>query len=216
VSPAALAAILVLAGAPPAPAPADNAAPLPPPVWIEATIRPARPRLNVAVGAGVSWDGSGFTPGRIERVPAMFATGGVGDDWPVGVELSVFASTAVGRFRASTDAPVDRLAISLVGVPRPLAWKIADDDPRYAARVLRLIGLELGPGLERDSTTMKAGSRWGLHTGVRVELPIGRPGGSELRLRLAARYMVGLYTPRIAMTDVGNSFESFAAIVSSF
>jgi hypothetical protein len=198
------------------PPPPPSAAPSPTPFYVEAPARPARPRLNAAVGAGFTWDGSGFPDGRIERVPAMFATGGFGDDWHVGGELSVFASTAVGRFRGASEAPVDRLAISVVGVLRPLSWKLAADDTRYAARLLRQIGVEAGPGVERDSTTQKAGSRWGLHTGLRLELPLGRPGPTELRIRLAARYMIGFYTPRVAMTDVGNSFESFAALVSSF
>lgn len=211
---AAILAALLFEGAARAQAPADGL--LPPPAWIEAPARPPRPRLNVAVGAGFSWDGSGFSPSRTERIPAMFATGGVGDDWLVGVELSVFASTAAGRFRASSDAPVDRLALSLVGVVRPLAWKIAADDTRYAARFLRMFGLEVGPGLERDSATTRSGSRFGVHTGLRFEIPIGRPGPTELRLRLAARYMIGLYKPTVAMTEVGDSFESFAAIVSSF
>jgi hypothetical protein len=50
-----------------------------------------------------------------------------------------------------------------------------------------------------------------------LEIPLGRPGGaSELRLRAAARYMIGLYTPHVGMTEVGNSFEAYGAIVSSF
>jgi hypothetical protein len=210
-------AVLLAASAAQAQTATDTPAPLPPPAWLEAPARPARPRLSVAIGAGMCFDGSGFTPERVEAVPAMFATGGVGADWPVGVELAAFASTAVGRFHGAFDAPVDRLAIALVSVVRPLSWKVALDDTRYAARVLRAFAVEVGPGLERDATTTKAGSRYGIQTGVRFEIPFGRPGGgNELRLRLAARYMIGLYTPRIAMTDVGDSLETYGAIVSVF
>jgi hypothetical protein len=198
------------------PAGAQELAPLPPPARLEAPAAPPRPRLNAAIGAGVSFDDSGFSPSRYQAVPAMFATGGVGADWPVGGELSIFASSAVGRFR-SPDMPVDRLAIALVGVVRPLAWKIAVDDSRFAARLLRASGVELGPGLERDGTTLRSGSRFGLHAGLRLEIPLARAGQrTELRVRLAARYLRGFYTPRVAMTDVGDSIETYAAIVSVF
>src|SRR5207302_1613235 len=84
---------------------ADMSPPLPPTVDVAPVVVAPRPRFDVAVGAGVSFDASGFSPARTEWVPAMFATGGVGADWPVGAELALFASTAVGRFRAP-DAPI--------------------------------------------------------------------------------------------------------------
>ena len=118
-----------------------------------------RPRMSAAVGAGVSFDDAGLA--RTEAIPSFFATGGVGVDWRVGFELQAFASSAQGRFDGT---PIDRLALDAVGVARPFAWKVALDDRRYAARVLRAAGLELGLGLERDGTTTNAGSRWGLHT----------------------------------------------------
>ena len=173
-----------------------------------------RPRLTAAIGMGASFDGTGLP--KTEMIPGFFATGGVGADWRVGIELAAFSSSAQGRF-APTTTPVDRLALAVVGVVRPGAWKLAVDDPRYGARVLRASGLELGLGLERDGTTLRAGSRYGVHLGARLELPLGLPGyGSDLRLRLAVRRMQGLYTPRVGDTDVRDSVEVFAAVVTVF
>ncbi len=171
-----------------------------------------RPRMSAAVGAGVSFDDAGLA--RTEAIPSFFATGGVGVDWRVGFELQAFASSAQGRFDGT---PIDRLALDAVGVARPFAWKLALDDRRYGARVLRAVGLELGLGLERDGTTTNAGSRWGLHTGARVELPLALPGyASELRLRLAVRRLWGFYAPIVQTVDVGDSLELYAALVTVF
>jgi hypothetical protein len=175
---------------------------------------PTRPRMTAALGMGASFDATGLP--QTKAIPAFFATGGVGADWPVGVELAAFASSAQGRF-GSTSAPVDRLALAAVSVVRPFAWKVSVDDRSYHARFVRAAAVELGLGLERDSTTVRAGSRYGLHTGARLEFPLELPGfGSELRLRLAARRMQGFYTPRVQETDVGNSLELFAALVTVF
>jgi hypothetical protein len=175
----------------------------------------ARPRLNAALGMGASFEPSGFSPARTEAVPAFFATGGVGDDWPVGVELAAFATSASGRFR-TPDAPVDRLALAGLLVLRPYAFDLGVSDELAGARALRTLGFELGAGLERDGTTVRAGSRWGLHTGVRFEIPLAGSDTKELRLRLAGRRMWGLYTPRVGDVDVGNGLELYAALVTSF
>jgi hypothetical protein len=218
---------------PPAP---DNPAPLPPPAHLDANPAatpppastpppfveeaspppPTRPRLTVALGMGASFEPSGLSPARTELVPAFFATGGVGDDWPVGVEGSVFSSSASGRFKAP-DAPVDRLAFAVIGVVRPCIWNYARGDARYGARVARTLALELGLGVERDGTTVRAGSRVALQGGARVELPLSAsPSQKELRVRLAARRMQGFYTPRVGDVDVGDGFELYAALVSVF
>jgi hypothetical protein len=210
------------------PPPADYPAPLPsPPTLDAAALTPSppvvevveaapapRPRLTFAIGYGVAFESAGLA--RTEPVPAFFAVGGVGADWPVGVELAAFASSATGRFAAPA-APVDRLALSLIGVVRPLSWSFAPGDTRYGARFLRALGIEVGPGLERAATSMRAGSRFGVHTGLRVEAPIvpaGSPG--ELRLRLAVRYMYGLYTPQVGTTAVGDGVELYGALVTVF
>jgi hypothetical protein len=209
-----------------APAVYDAPAPLPPPVYYERPVAetaspsppmvPARPKLNLAVGMGASFESSGFAPARTEMVPAFFATGGVGDAWPLGFELGAFASSASGRFRAP-DAPVDRLSLDARGVLRPLTFRVSPEDRRYRARLVRAMGLELGLGIERDGTTVRAGSRLGVHTGVRLEVPLTPAGaGSELRLRLGVRRMIGLYTPRVGTVDVGDSLDVFAALVTVF
>jgi hypothetical protein len=181
------------------------------PMVAEAPAR-ARPRLSAAVGMGVSFDDSGLP--STQTIPSFFATGGVGVDWPVGFDLGAFSSAAQGRY---TGTAIDRLALDAFGVVRPFAWAVSAADPRYRARLVRATGVELGLGLERDSTTTNAGARWGMHTGVRFEAPLGLPGyASELRLRLAARYMVGFYKPRVVTVDVGNSVEVYAALVTVF
>jgi hypothetical protein len=172
----------------------------------------ARPRMSAAAGMGVSLDDTGL--GSTKAIPSFFGTGQVGEDWPVGFELAAFASSAQGRWAGT---PVDRLALDAVGVVRPFGWQVSADDPRWSARLVRSLGGELGLGLERDGTTMRAGSRWGLHTGARVEIPLGLPGyASELRVRLAARDLVGFYTPHVQNMAVGNSVELYAAVVSVF
>jgi hypothetical protein len=172
----------------------------------------ARPRMSAAVGMGASFDDAGLS--QTKAIPAFFATGGVGVDWPVGLDLEAFSTAAQGRYDG---APVDRLALDAVGVVRPFAWMIAVDDRRYTARLLRATGLEVGVGLERDGTATRAGSRFGLHLGARFEIPLELPGyASELRLRLAVRRMEGFYTPRVQDTEVGNTVEPYAALVSVF
>jgi hypothetical protein len=178
-----------------------------------------RPRLIAALGMGASFDSTGFS-GSTETVPAFFASGGVGADWRVGVELAAFASEASGRFMAPA-TPIDRLALAAVGVVRPFAWRLAADDPRYRARLARGAAVEVGLGLERDGTTSRAGSRFGLHLGARLDIPLGPAGGtSELRLRLAVRRMEGLYTPQISVNEtvlsIGDSVETYAALVTIF
>lgn len=204
--------------APSAPPPAYDAAPLATPPTVEEPVGPPppppRPRMTLALGMGVAFESAGLS--RTESVPAFFGTGGVGADWPVGVELAAFASSATGRFKAP-DAPVDRLALSLIGVVRPLAWAIAAGDTRYKARLLRNLGVEVGPGIERDATSMRSGSRFGVHTGARIEVPIVPAGSpSELRIRLGLRYMYGLYTPQVGTTVVDDGLELYAALVTVF
>jgi hypothetical protein len=195
---------------PPVRAPQPVRAPEPPPI-VETPAR-ARPRMSAAIGMGVSLDDTGLA--ETKAIPSFFATGGVGVDWPVGFDLQAFASASQGRYDGT---PVDRLALDAFGVVRPFAWSIAAADDRYRARLVRATGVELGLGLERDGTTIRAGSRFGLHTGARFEIPLGLPGyASELRLRLAVRYLAGFYTPRIATVEVGNSVELYSALVSVF
>jgi hypothetical protein len=206
---------------PPAPPPAaPRAAPLAPatpavrapePVVVPPPPR-ARPRMSAALGMGVSIDDSGLM--STKGIPSFFATGGVGVDWPVGFDLGAFSSAAQGRYPGTA---IDRLALDAFGVLRPFAWRVSAADPRYRARLVRATGLELGLGVERDGTTTNASARLGLRTGVRFEAPLGLPGyASELRLRVAARYLVGFSTPRVQNVDVGNSVELYAALVSVF
>lgn len=89
--------------------------------------------------------------------------------------------------------------------------------------MLRTAAAELGLGFERDGRVTGSGTRFALHTGARVELPLTRTGqSSELRLRLAARRDVGLFTPKLYgatasdVTLVGDSTEIYAALAVIF
>ena len=91
-------------------------------------------------------------------------------------------------------------------------------------RVLHTLAAEVGVGYERDGRTSGAGSRFQIHTGARIELPLtpaGRP--SELRLRLGFRRAIGLYTPQVSggtgtnpITSVGDSNELYTALAVVF
>jgi hypothetical protein len=171
-----------------------------------------RPRLAAAVGAGATLDDAGLT--ATKAVPTFFAMGGVGVDWPVGFELSALTSSAEGRYDGT---PVDRLGLDGFGVLRPFAWEVAVGDPRWRARFVRATGLELGLGVEHDATTTRSATRFGLHTGVRFELPLGIPGySSDLRLRLAVRRLIGFSSPVVQGVDVGDTVEIYTALVSVF
>ncbi len=182
---------------------------------------PPRPRMSLAVGFGASVDATGF-PGGPHAIPAFLGGGGFGDGL-VGFELGALSTAASGRFHAGDAAPIDRLGLDAFGVFRPLAW-VAADDLRYGTRVLHTLAAELGLGYERDGRTSGAGSRWQIHTGGRIELPLtpaGRP--SELRLRLGFRRAIGLYTPQVPggsgtnpVTTVRDSNELYAALAVVF
>ncbi len=220
------------AAEPPVAAPPVVAPPIAPPTPVEQTlVEPpvfepvARPRLSLAVGMGATFDAAGF-PGGTHAIPAFFAVGGFGDGLG-GFDLGAFASSASGRFHGAdangvSDNPVDRLALDAFGVIRPAA-RLAGGDDRYRMRVLRTVAGELGLGVERDGRAAGSGSRFALHTGARVELPLTRAGeASELRLRLAARRAVGLYTPKLYgatatdVTSVGDTTEVYAALAVVF
>lgn len=181
---------------------------------------PPRPRLSVAIGMGATFDPVGFDSGSAHAIPGFFSTAGIGDGF-FGVDLGAFASSGAGRF--SNDDPIDRLALAAFAVVRPAAGRWPDDQ-RYQIRVLRTIGGELGLGLERDGRSMTSGTRFVVHTGARVELPL-TPAGErrELRLRLAVNRGFGLYTPRLYgatasdLTEVGDTAaEIYTALVVVF
>ena len=180
---------------------------------------PWRPRLSLAAGMGITFDATGSTGGT-HTIPAFFAVGGFGDGL-MGFDLGSFASSASGRFPAGTN-PVDRLALDAFGVVRPAA-RLAPGNRRYGWRLLRTAAAEVGLGLEREGRVTGSGSRLALNTGARVELPLTRAGeASELRLRLAVRRDVGLFTPKLYgatasdVTLVGDSSELYAALAVIF
>ncbi len=189
--------------------------PIPPP-----RETPDRPRLSAAVGMGSSFDAVGFTDGNTRAIPAFFSELGIGDG-PFGFNLLAFASTASGRHEGQN--PVDRLAVDLFGVIRPGAW-FHPDDRSYGIRLLHGLGAELGLGFERDGRSAISGTRFLIHTGARVDLPLTPAREpTEVRLRLAVRRGIGLYTPRLSggrVPDVlevdDSAVELYAMLVSVF
>jgi hypothetical protein len=160
-----------------------------------------RPRFSVAVAMGVTYDSTGLPDAH--AIPAFFATGGAGDGL-LGVDFQVFGSNASGRFTATGENAVDRVAFDGFGVFRP-AGRFRLDDRRYRMRVLRGLGAELGLGLEREQRHDGSGSRFTIHTGARVDLPLTRPtDASEVRLRLAVRRDFGLFTPQVFSSASGD------------
>ncbi len=173
-----------------------------------------RPRMSLAVGMGASFDASGF-PNGTHAIPAFIGTGGIGEGL-AGFELGAFATSASGRYPATGGyAPMDRLALDAYGVLRPAA-RVRPEETRYGYLVLRTVAVELGLGYERDGHTNGAGSRWQVHTGARVDLPLTPGERSELRLRLGYRRALGLYTPVVKGVEVGDSNDVYASLVAVF
>jgi hypothetical protein len=132
--------------------------------------------------------------------------------------MGVYASSASGRYKSSTDTPVDRLGLDFMAVLRPFAVRWSAADANYGRRVFRASGIELGLGYERDGqTSAQSGSRAGIHTGLRLELPLTRAGApTELRVHLAWRHLVGLYQPVVGTVTVGDTTELFGALAMAF
>jgi hypothetical protein len=171
-----------------------------------------RPRFSAGVGIGATFDPVGFGDAGAHSLPAFFGVGGIGDGfW--GFDFLAYASSGLGRAR--TYDPIDRLGLDLFGAVRPAAH-VRPDDQRYRYRVLRTIAGELGLGLERVGRATSAGSRFVVHTGARIELPLTpQTGGSELRVRLGVRRDIGLYTPTIqgsAASDVTHVHDTVAEL----
>ena len=172
----------------------------------------ARPRLSAAVGLGFSFDSVGFND-NAHALPAFFTVLGIGDG-PFGFDLSAFASSARREDRMSS-SPLDRLAVDAFGVVRPGIW-YRPDDRRFNARVVHSLAAELGLGLERDGRSAISATRFLVHTGARLDLPLSPASEpTEVRLRFAVRRGIGLYTPKLygtSASDVTNVTDSAAEL----
>lgn len=217
--------------APPAPSETAPPPPLPPALqspgdsWDAAVVESdrepvARPRLSAAIGFGSSFDAVGFDDGNTRAIPSFFSELGIGEG-KLGFSLLAFASEAAGRHENQN--PVDRLAVDVFGVIRPGAW-VRPDDRGYGLRVLHGLGAELGLGFERDGRSAISGTRFLIHTGARVDLPLTPAHEpTEVRFRVAVRRGIGLYTPRLSggrvpgVLEVDDSaLELYAMLVSVF
>jgi len=101
---------------------------------------------------------------------------------------------------------------------------VRPDDRSFEMRLLHALAAELGLGLERDGRSPISGTRFLVHLGARVDVPLSPAGEpSDLRLRLAVRRGLGLYTPRLSSStmpdvlEVGDSAaELYVAVVAVF
>jgi hypothetical protein len=180
----------------------------------------SRPRLSAAIGMGSSFDAVGFDDKNVRAIPTFVTVLGIGDG-AFGFDLGAYAAEAAGRH--GNQNPVDRLALDAFGVIRPGSW-YRPTDVNYPLRVLRALAAELGLGFERDGRSAVSGTRFVLHVGARADLPLSPAGEpTELRLRIAVRRGIGLYTPKLYgstvadVTSVGDtSAELYAALVVVF
>lgn len=181
---------------------------------------PARPRIELAVGVGASLDEGGPARSQSAAVPSFFVMGGFGGG-TLGVDLTVFANSANGRYREPNFIPVDRLGAQGVFVVRPFA-DARPADQRYRMRVGRTLAVDLGLGIERASRFARAPetvNRIGTSIGLHCDIPLTPLTSTrELRLRLAARRFYG--ASRVAFPDgeevTNTRGEVFAALAAVF
>jgi hypothetical protein len=190
-----------------------GAEPMPPSPVVRVS---ARPRFTVAIGGGASLDSAGFMPEETHAIPSFHAAGGIGENF-TGFELAAIASQATGRYRAP-NSPLDRLALDGMVVVRFLAQRVSAEDYRYRSRVGRTAAFELGLAVERAGRGPVAATRFGMHTGARIEFPLVPFGASanEPRLRVGVRRMLGASAPMVGDTTVHDSTELYTALALSF
>jgi hypothetical protein len=156
-----------------------------------------RPRFEMEVGMGASFDATGLADARTVLIPAFEVLGGVGQG-RLGFEARLFSSEAAGRFHdkstatGALDMAIDRVAVDLALAWRPFAAPGSGGHVRYLRRVLRTLTLDLGGASERASFGSQTLYRWGVVLGAHVDAPLTAPGErSELRIRLSACRMFG-------------------------
>jgi hypothetical protein len=179
-----------------------------------------RPRFSAAIGMGASFDSVGIADGH-DAVPTFVGVLGMGDGL-LGLNLGAYATSAT-RAQRQKDSPVDRLAVDLFGVLRPAA-RYQRDDHSFGMRVLHSLAAELGPGLERAGRSNISGTRFLIHVGATVDLPISTEyDATEVRVRVGVRKNIGLYTPKLYgatasdVTDIRDTaLDVYAALAVVF
>jgi hypothetical protein len=154
---------------------------------------------------GISYDAVGFQDGNTHQIPGFFTVLGIGDGL-VGFDLSAFAGSA-NREQRATDSPIDRLAVDAFGVFRPGAW-VRPNDRSFDMRLLHALAAELGLGFERDGRSAISGTRFLVHLGARADLPLSPASEpTEVRVRLAVRRGIGLYTPELSSRSMPDAIQ---------
>jgi hypothetical protein len=166
-----------------------------------------RPRFQIAVGLGESWDRAG-DPRPGQPIPSFFVTGGFGDQF-LGLDLHLFANGASGT-------QVTRLAIEATAVCRPLVHRWSDRTG-YGYRIVRSFGIDAGPAIERVTKRAPSAERLGVVVGAHLDLPIGPVTQTkELRLRLGGRRMFGTEKTLGVLTVGDSQFELYTQMAVVF
>jgi hypothetical protein len=141
----------------------------------------ARPKFEVAIGMGTSFDGN--APNRPDNpITSFFFTAGLGDGL-FGLDLRSFANGA-------SNVQVTRISVEIAGLVRPFA--LLESVPGYGGRVLRALAIHAGPAYERVSLGMAAEPRFGAAVGADVDLPLGEAGLYKgVHVRIGVRRMLG-------------------------
>jgi hypothetical protein len=75
-------------------------------------------------------------------------------------------------------------------------------------RLLHALAAELGLGFERDGRSAISGTRFLVHLGARADLPLSPASEpTEVRLRLAVRRGIGLYTPELSSRSMPDAIQ---------
>lgn len=153
-----------------------------------------RPRFDVAVGVGISRDGTGLSPARTASIPSFAAMLGLGDGL-LGFGVGLLTTQALGRFRGQ-DQPVDRRSVEAIAMVRPFHPWFASNTS-WAAGIPRSAVISVGAGYEQVSPGRITASRLGVRIGASMDLPLSSADrGKELRLRFAVRRFLGLTSAR--------------------
>lgn len=157
------------------------------------TDEPARPRLYLATGMGVTWDSTGFVDRDVATMPSFLVTAGAHGTW-LGFEAALLDVSASGRFPFK-DSPVDRVGLHALVTLRPFARALsvqARAGSGYLARVARDFVLAVGPGYERAASGMASLGRFGVAAAASLDLLSWLDAkGNAFNLRVSARRFWG-------------------------
>lgn len=174
----------------------------------EQQAEPVGQRLHAEVGLGFGMMVDAFAPGSSDNtsVPCFLVNLGFG-----GPSFRLTLNWTGANRSASEDAPGRSYFSSLI-VARPAALG-GGSSSGYGDRVLRSMGVAVGPAYEVLQKADGSTSRWGLGAELHIDFPLQPPSRSEGRIRLKAQRMWGIsgatfadHRVRDSVVQVGASF----------